>query len=92
MRLQLRARIRNDLEQQSAALLGASGLLINIYLSVLWFSGHGIGQRPLLIFGVLLTITGVQFASFGLLGEFLTYQSQKQGYLDTLPVRARIGF
>ena len=72
--------------------LGSSGLLINIYLSVLWFSGHGIGQRPLLIFGVLLTITGVQFASFGLLGEFLTYQSQKQGYLDTLPVRARIGF
>jgi len=59
---------------------------------VLWFTGHGIGQRPLLLLGVLLTITGVQFASFGLLGEFLTYQSQKQGYLDTLPVRARIGF
>jgi glycosyltransferase involved in cell wall biosynthesis len=72
--------------------LGSSGLLINFYLSVLWFTGHGIGQRPLLLLGVLLTITGVQFASFGLLGEFLTYQSQKQGYLDTLPVRARIGF
>jgi glycosyltransferase involved in cell wall biosynthesis len=72
--------------------LGSAGLLINAYLSLLWFSGHGIGQRPLLLLGMLLTITGVQFASFGLLGEFLTYQSQKQGYLDTLPVRARIGF
>lgn len=72
--------------------LGSGGLLINLYLSVLWFSGHGIGQRPLLLLGVLLTITGVQFASFGLLGEFLTYQSQKQGYLDALPVRSRIGF
>jgi glycosyltransferase involved in cell wall biosynthesis len=72
--------------------LGSGGLFINIYMSVLWFTGHGIGHRPLLLLGMLLTITGVQFASFGLLGEFLTYQSQKQGYLDTLPVRARIGF
>ena len=72
--------------------LGSFGLLINAYLSVLWLSGQAIGHRPLLLLGVMLTITGVQFASFGLLGEFLTYQSQKQGYLDTLPVRARIGF
>lgn len=72
--------------------LGAGGLLINGYLSVLWFTGHGIGHRPLLLLGVLMTITGVQFASFGLLGEFLAYQGQKQGYLDALPVRKRVGF
>lgn len=72
--------------------LGSGGLLINAYLSVLWLMGHSIGQRPLLLLGVLMTITGVQFASFGLLGEFLTYQGQKQGYLDSLPVRERIGF
>jgi glycosyltransferase involved in cell wall biosynthesis len=72
--------------------LAAGGLLINIYLSVLWFSGQGIGHRPLLLLGVMMTITGVQFASFGLLGEFLAYQGQKQGYSDTLPVRDRIGF
>lgn len=71
--------------------LGTGGLLINAYLSVLWFSGQGIGHRPLLLLGVLMTITGVQFASFGLLGEFLAYQGQKQGYSDTLPVRDRIG-
>lgn len=73
-------------------LLTSGGILINGYLSVLWLLGHGIGQRPLLLLGVLMTITGVQFASFGLLGEFLAYQGQKRGYLDTLPVRDRIGF
>jgi glycosyltransferase involved in cell wall biosynthesis len=72
--------------------LGSGGLLINAYLSVLWFSGQGIGHRPLLLLGVMMTIMGVQFASFGLLGEFLAYQGQKQGYSDTLPVRDRIGF
>jgi glycosyltransferase involved in cell wall biosynthesis len=72
--------------------LAGGGIAINTYLSVLWLLGHGIGQRPLLLLGMLMTITGVQFASFGLLGEFLAYQGQKQGYLDTLPVRDRIGF
>jgi glycosyltransferase involved in cell wall biosynthesis len=72
--------------------LGTGGLIINAYLSVLWFTGHGIGHRPLLLLGVMMTIMGVQFASFGLLGEFLAYQGQKQGYLDSLPVRDRVGF
>jgi glycosyltransferase involved in cell wall biosynthesis len=72
--------------------LGSGGLLVNAYLSVLWFAGEGIGHRPLLLLGVMMTIMGVQFASFGLLGEFLAYQGQKQGYSDTLPVRDRIGF
>lgn len=72
--------------------LGCGGTLINIYLSVLWFEGHGIGSRPLLMLGVLMTLIGVQFASLGLLGEFLTYQGEKRGFRDTLPVRDRVGF
>lgn len=72
--------------------LGLCGLAINVYLSVLWFSGQGIGQRPLLLLGVLTTLIGVQFASLGLLGEFLAYQGQKQNYRDALPVRERVGF
>jgi glycosyltransferase involved in cell wall biosynthesis len=72
--------------------LGGGGVAINAYLSVLWIAGQGIGHRPLLMLGILMTVTGVQFASFGLLGEFLAYQGQKQGYLDTLPVRDRVGF
>jgi glycosyltransferase involved in cell wall biosynthesis len=71
--------------------LGCGGLLINGYLTVLWLSGEGIGQRPLLLLGVLMTVIGVQFASLGLLGEFLAYQGQKLSYRDSLPVRRRIG-
>ncbi|HVZ34663.1 MAG TPA: glycosyltransferase, partial [Polyangiaceae bacterium] len=73
-------------------MLGGGGILINVYLTVLWFHGVGIGSRPLLLLGVLMTITGVQFASLGLLGEFLAYQGQKRGYRDALPVRDRVGF
>jgi len=52
------------------------GLLINIYLSVLWFLGYRpIGNRPLLLLGILLTIIGVQFFSFGLLAEMITRSS-----------------
>jgi glycosyltransferase involved in cell wall biosynthesis len=72
--------------------LGFGGLLINGYLSLLWLRGIGIGGRPLLLLGVLMTLIGVQFVSLGLLGEFLTYQGQKQDYRDTLPVRDRVGF
>lgn len=72
--------------------LGIVGVAINVYLSVLWLQGEGIGQRPLLLLGVLLTLVGVQLASLGLLGEFLTYQGQKRGYRDSLPVRDRVGF
>ncbi len=72
--------------------LGVGGLVINAYLTVVWLSGQGIGQRPLLLLGVLMTLIGVQFASLGLLGEFLAYQGQKRGYKDSLPVRERIGF
>ena len=53
--------------------LGSSmlGLFILLYLSILWFQGQGIGQRPLFFLGVLLIIVGVQFFSMGLIGEML---------------------
>lgn len=41
------------------------------YLTVLWFQGRGIGQRPLLLLGVLLVLVGVQLVSTGLLGEMI---------------------
>jgi glycosyltransferase involved in cell wall biosynthesis len=51
--------------------LGAMGVALLGYLTVLWFLGDSIGTRPLLTLGVLLTITGLQFLCFGLLGELL---------------------
>lgn len=72
--------------------LACGGVLINGYLSLLWLQGHPIGNRPLLLLGVLMTVIGGQFASLGLLGEFLAYQGQKRRYRDGLPVRSRVGF
>jgi glycosyltransferase involved in cell wall biosynthesis len=48
------------------------GFSISLYLTILWFQGHGIGQRPLLFLGVLLVIVGVQSFTLGFIGEMLT--------------------
>jgi glycosyltransferase involved in cell wall biosynthesis len=42
------------------------------YLSVIWIMGHSIGTRPLLSFGVLMMLVGVQLVSTGLLGEMIS--------------------
>ena len=48
-----------------------SSFLMSSYLIVLKFLGESIGNRPLLIFALILGIAGVQLFSFGLLGELL---------------------
>jgi len=55
-----------------------AGFIINAYLTALWFTGHRpIGNRPLLMLGVLLIIIGVQFFSLGLLADMVTRASFK---------------
>jgi glycosyltransferase involved in cell wall biosynthesis len=51
------------------------GFVCLAYLTVIWFMGHGIGTRPLLLFGVLLMMVGVQLVSVGLLGEMISSMS-----------------
>ena len=48
------------------------GFIILVYLSVQWFMGVPIGNRPLFFLGILAMILGVQFFSIGLLGEQIT--------------------
>jgi len=48
-----------------------SGIFICSYLTFLWMLGMSIGDRPLLILGVLLIISGIQFISTGLIGEMI---------------------
>lgn len=68
--------------------LGAGGL-INLYLTMLWFTGHGpIGERPLLMLGVLLMVLGAQFFSIGLLAEMFTVRQARD--LDLYSVRRRL--
>lgn len=52
-------------------LSGLAGLTCLLYLTVIWFMGEPIGNRPLLLLGVLLALTAVQFIGVGLLGELL---------------------
>jgi glycosyltransferase involved in cell wall biosynthesis len=47
------------------------GFCINLYMSILWFSGEGIGTRPLLILGILFIIIGIQFITTGLIAELI---------------------
>jgi glycosyltransferase involved in cell wall biosynthesis len=53
-------------------LLGAVGVAVLAYLTVLKAEGHAIGHRPLLILGVLLVVVGLQFFSLGLISELIT--------------------
>ena len=65
--------------------MGAVGFVILLYLTMLWFWGHGIGGRPLLTLGVLLVVVGIQFVSLGLLSELVTSQHEER-----MDERARI--
>jgi len=53
----------------------AAGFAINLYLAVLWFFGHLLSNRPLLLLGILLMVLGFQVLSTGLLGEMITFKS-----------------
>jgi len=52
-------------------LLSIIGLIINIYLTILWFNGSAIGNRPLFFLGILLIVVGIQSLSIGLIGELI---------------------
>ncbi len=58
-------------------LLLTVGVVLNLIL--LWekIQGHGIGDRPLLFLAVMLVIVGIQFISFGLLGEMMAREPQE---------------
>lgn len=49
------------------------GLVICLYLSVIWLLGIPIGHRPLLFLGVLLVVVGVQILATGLIAELLVH-------------------
>jgi glycosyltransferase involved in cell wall biosynthesis len=65
------------------------GFGANLYLTGIWLSGaQPIGQRPLLAFGVLSMLVGVQFFAVGLLSELvLSYQARGS---DDVSIRRRL--
>lgn len=58
-------------------LLAILGLGINTYVTIEWFGGIQLSNRPILLLGVLLILVGVQLISLGLLGEMIVKNSGK---------------
>jgi len=60
-------------------LIGFFSLLYLIFIKI--FLGEDIGQRPLLIFGTLLVLSGIQLISTGIVAELITrtyYEAQEK--------------
>jgi len=55
--------------------MGSAGLFINGYLALRWLQGKWLGNRPLLLFGIMLLIVGLQFVFFGILAEMIGYST-----------------
>ncbi|MCL1886484.1 MAG: glycosyltransferase family 2 protein [Betaproteobacteria bacterium] len=65
----------------SGIVLFLTGMLINCYLVIDKILGASIGARPLLILGVLLTITGIQLITTGFVADLIMrtyYESQNK--------------
>lgn len=58
-----------------------AGIIINVFLAINKIVGNEIGNRPLLILGVILLLGGLQLILFGILAEMLMrtyYESQNK--------------
>ncbi len=58
--------------------LSFAGTGILIYLTIDKILGNAIGQRPLLILGVLLVVVGIQVFSLGLITELITSHHEER--------------
>lgn len=63
--------------------LGVIGFAILSYLTVVWFvTDEGIGTRPLLSLGVLLTLVSIQLFSLGVIAELIVNRSESADVPD----------
>ncbi len=71
------------------ALLSVVGVLVLGYLSALKiFTGAGLGERPLLQFGILALLVGVQLVGTGFIGDVLRHSNAR----EQQPYRVRRSF
>ncbi|MDT8323904.1 MAG: glycosyltransferase, partial [Bacteroidota bacterium] len=50
----------------------SAGFFINAWMTVEWLMGYPVGNRPMLLLGILLMLLGIQLISTGLLAEMIT--------------------
>ncbi len=67
-------------------LFSGVGFLISLYLAIVKFTGQAIGQRPLLLLGVLLIVVGVQLITIGLLSEMVQRNHMRRD-IDEIGIR-----
>jgi dolichol-phosphate mannosyltransferase len=58
--------------------LATAGIGVLVYLTVVKILGQAIGQRPLLLLGVLLVVVGLQVFSLGLITELITSHHEER--------------
>ena len=66
-------------------LLFLVGIIINLYLSINWFYGEPLANRPLLFLGILFITLGIQIFSMGFIAELLVnYLSKKDQTVEDI--------
>jgi glycosyltransferase involved in cell wall biosynthesis len=65
---------------------GVAGFLICLWFLIEWCLGSPLRVRPLMLFGVVLIILGMQFLSMGFLGELIAKERGSEPY----PIRDRL--
>ncbi len=71
------------------ALSTGTGLVILSLLSIGWFLGEPIRDRPLFMLGILTLLAGIQLTFFGLLAEMIAYSSKRE---DDFSIREVVSF
>ena len=64
--------------------LSVIGFLILLYLTIIHFLGHSIGTRPLLTFGMLLMLAGLQILFTGFTADLIISLSERDKTSKTL--------
>ena len=59
------------------------GIALCGYLTAIWLMGSKIGDRPLLLLGVLCIILGVQSISTGFIGDMIVDATYRQRYEES---------
>ncbi len=63
-------------------ILSTIGFFVLLYLTVLHFEGKTIGDRPLLVFGILLVLAGFQVLFTGFLADLILHITEKHSELS----------
>jgi glycosyltransferase involved in cell wall biosynthesis len=72
--------------------LGGAGMFVLAWLAYVKFFGHqGIGDRPMLLFGILMVFTGLQLVTLGLLAELQARTYHESQNKPTYVIRETLG-